>query len=47
MPRKSGVKIKLRKIKYRKDDPYFYIVWEFYVDGKLYTRGSHFPFSTS
>jgi hypothetical protein len=47
MPRKPGIKIKLKKVVQRKDEPYFYIVWEFYVDGRLYTRGTQFPFSMS
>lgn len=47
MQRKPEIKIKLKRVTHRKDEPYFYIVWEFYVDGRLYTRGSHFPFSMS
>ena len=39
--------ITIKPPKHDRGSPYFYIVWEFIIDGKKYYRGANFPFSMS
>jgi len=44
---KPKIKVKIKRLVFHKGDPFFYIVWDYYVEGKKYFRGSNFPFSMS
>ena len=41
------IKIEVKRVMRQEGDPYFYIVWSYYIEGKKHYRGSHFPFSMS
>ena len=39
--------IRLKKPRQNSGSPYFYLVWEFIIGDKKYTKGANFPFSMS
>ena len=45
--KREWIWIKLKKPRIHSGSPYFYLVWEFIIGGKKYTKGANFPFSMS
>ena len=45
--KRDWIWIKLKKPRITSGSPYFYLVWEFIIGGKKYSRGANFPFSLS
>jgi hypothetical protein len=42
-----NIRIKVRISKEKKGEPFFYIFWDFFIDGSPYGRSSPFPLSLS
>jgi len=41
------INIKIKRVVHRIGQPYFYVVWDFIIEGRTHPQGSNFPFSMS